>query len=456
MIEIDNPKIDIDRIKACIAEEMARYEAMDDPLDELEKQVMAGPAWTGEMEPLTPVDKAGLLHFQGEEFLLEAYRAILCREPDPEGSRVYLEKLLTGRLTRVDILGRLRYSAEGRRLKVKVPGLLPAFLAHSFFKVPVLGWGARVISGVLNFPALMRRIQRLETESAVRYRDFEKKADDLKKDLARMENQHQQSYLAVSDRIEDQKIMFLESQRQFAALLEETRTGRKETGLSPSLAAAEQDRLLDGFYVMFENRFRGTRAEIKARQSIYLPRVMEALERTGCRQVLDLGCGRGEWLELLKENQIPAAGLDMNRMMVGICIDNGLDAVRSDALTHLRGLAPESLGVITGFHIVEHLPFDTLIALLDESRRVLVPGGRVIFETPNPENIQVGACDFYTDPTHRNPIPPQTLCFLLEARGFVDPEILRLHPAKKTEITDPVLHHLFSIGKDYAVTGCRK
>jgi O-antigen chain-terminating methyltransferase len=353
---------------------------------------------------------------------------------------------------------------------VRVPGLLPSFLVHSFFKVPVLGWGARVVTGVLNFPALMRYIQRLESEAYSRSREFEKQVSaiqlqisDLEEAIRRVKNEYLESYLALSGRMQDhktrmeeQKIMLLDSRRQVEILLEAALACRTEGPLPPSVAAEEQDRLLDGMYVAFENRFRGTRKAIKERLSVYIPQVTESLEKTSNSLVLDLGCGRGEWLELLKENQIPAAGLDMNRMMVEICIDEGLDAVRADAVTYLRQLAPESIGVITGFHIVEHLPFDTLIALLDESRRVLVPGGMVIFETPNPENIQVGACDFYTDPTHRNPIPPQTLCFLLEARGFVDPRILRLHPAEGIKIADPFLNHGFSVGRDYAVTGHRK
>ena len=179
-------------------------------------------------------------------------------------------------------------------------------------------------------------------------------------------------------------------------------------------------------------------------------------EHTGAAPVLDVGCGRGEWLGLLKENNITAKGLDFNDVMVNKCRDAGLAVVRSDAVAYLRGLESESLGMITGFHIVEHLPFTTMMALLDESLRVLKPGGMVIFETPNPENIMVGACSFYTDPSHINPIPPATLSFLVEDRGYENIEVLRLHPNESVHVEDPLLNHYFTIGQDYAVIGCKE
>jgi len=106
----------------------------------------------------------------------------------------------------------------------------------------------------------------------------------------------------------------------------------------------------------------------------------------------------------------------------------GLEVVEADALAHLKSQPAESLGAITGMHIVEHLPFEKLVALVDESLRALAPGGIVIFETPNPENLQVGACSFYVDPTHKHPLPPSVMSFLLESRGFEAVRIMRLHP----------------------------
>jgi len=114
--------------------------------------------------------------------------------------------------------------------------------------------------------------------------------------------------------------------------------------------------------------------------------------------------------------------------------NRNLPVIESDVMAYLNSLADSSVGVITGFHIVEHLPFETLVSLLRETLRVLEPGGLVIFETPNPENVRVGACNFWTDPTHLKPIFPETLKFLLEYQGFVGVELLGL----PTGLPDPL------------------
>src|SRR5262249_51947932 len=151
----------------------------------------------------------------------------------------------------------------------------------------------------------------------------------------------------------------------------------------------------------FHDDFRGTREEIKDRLRVYLPIVKEV----GPGTALDVGCGRGEWLELLRDEGVQARGVDLNRHMIEDCRQRGLDVVPMDALTHLRGIPDASLAAVCGFHLVEHLAFDAFIMLLDETVRVLRSGGVAIFETPNPANLLVGSCNFYQDPTHRAPIP---------------------------------------------------
>jgi O-antigen chain-terminating methyltransferase len=141
--------------------------------------------------------------------------------------------------------------------------------------------------------------------------------------------------------------------------------------------------------------------------------------------VLDIGCGRGEWLALLKAHNIATRGVDLNAAMAEQARSRGLDVEQGDAIAHLRAGLPEGLAAITAFHVVEHLAFAELVALFDEAYRALAPGGIVLFETPNPENIVVGACTFNYDPTHRKPLPPDFLRFLAEARGFDAARIIR-------------------------------
>jgi O-antigen chain-terminating methyltransferase len=190
----------------------------------------------------------------------------------------------------------------------------------------------------------------------------------------------------------------------------------------------ELDRSRDDLYRDLERRFRGDREHVMALSEVYLADV------TGLdAPVVDVGCGRGEWLELLREHGIAAYGVDLNASFAEANQERGLDVRVGDALEHLAGLPEGSVGAVTGFHLVEHLPFDVLLGLIDQALHALVPGGLVIFETPNPTNVRVGAAQFWIDPTHIRPMHPQLLDFLLLQRGFHTTEIRPLHPAAHFE-----------------------
>ena len=222
----------------------------------------------------------------------------------------------------------------------------------------------------------------------------------------------------------------------------------------------EEKHALDAIYVSFEDRFRGTRLEIKERSRVYLPLLQERKIGTKRMPILDVGCGRGEWLELLLENDLTAGGVDINRVLLAYCKDAGLNVTEGDILEHLKKLPDRSLGAVTGFHIIEHLPLDILVRVFDETVRVLKPGGIAIFETPNPNNVLVGSHNFYMDFTHRNPLPSLTTQFILEARGLCDVQILNLHPYPEslrlqddgTELTKRFNDYFYG-PQDYAVIG---
>lgn len=190
----------------------------------------------------------------------------------------------------------------------------------------------------------------------------------------------------------------------------------------------------------------------------HLPRVRAAGVGTEAMPIVDLGCGRGEWLELLRDEGLRARGVDLNRVSVAGCREMGLEIVETDTLSYLRSIPDIAVGAVTGFHIIEHLPFDVLLALLDETHRVLRPGGLAIFETPNPQNVIVGSCTFYLDPTHRNPLPAGLMQFLMEMRGFSGVEVVCLHPySEEVRVHGSNLAERFNDNfygpQDYAVLG---
>ncbi len=180
----------------------------------------------------------------------------------------------------------------------------------------------------------------------------------------------------------------------------------------------------DRLYEHLENAFRGSRDHVRSLAEGYLPDV----EPLGGGPVLDIGCGRGEWLEALRDHDIDAYGFDTNEAMVERCRERGLDARVGDALAHLAEVPESSLAAVTGMHVAEHLTLDSLVELIDRARVALRPGGLLILETPNPTNLNVGAASFYLDPTHLKPLHPELLEFLVLERGFAEVELRYLHP----------------------------
>jgi SAM-dependent methyltransferase len=220
----------------------------------------------------------------------------------------------------------------------------------------------------------------------------------------------------------------------------------------------------DGFYVRFEDRFRGSRAQTTSRLLEYLP-LLAALKdgQAGPLRALDLGSGRGEWLEVLRDHGWEASGVDQNQEMVARSVERGLEVLRGDVLESLRRLPDCCLLLVTAFHLVEHVAFETLLQLVEQARRVLQPGGVLLFETPNPENLQVGSHTFYLDPTHVRPLPPGLLAFVLQDAAFGWVELLRLHPYDEIALaeTDPpvdAVDHAVRLHfgpQDYAVIGLK-
>jgi 2-polyprenyl-3-methyl-5-hydroxy-6-metoxy-1,4-benzoquinol methylase len=198
-------------------------------------------------------------------------------------------------------------------------------------------------------------------------------------------------------------------------------------GSSGSFLNAADDELSE-MYVAFEDAFRGSRHEIKERVSEYLPLLTGKRIGTSHMPVLDLGCGRGEWLEVLGESGLSALGVDSNQSCARECEARGLSVRMSDALKFLEELPEQSQGAVTAFHVVEYMPFAAILNLLDEAVRVLKPGGLLILETPNPANLIVGANTLYLDPTHIRPLPADVMRFFVETRGFCNIETRLLHP----------------------------
>ncbi|MBP6037969.1 MAG: class I SAM-dependent methyltransferase [Candidatus Saccharimonas sp.] len=214
------------------------------------------------------------------------------------------------------------------------------------------------------------------------------------------------------------------------------------------------DHSFDLFYKKFEDRFRGSETLIEERVAEHLPFFKKLSPKVRKKPVVDIGCGRGEFLKVLKDSNLHGIGIDMNKDMVDRAKALGFDAIQTDALSYLASLKSASIAVVTGFHIVEHIPFESLMHIFAECYRAVDRGGFVLFETPNSHSLNVGANTFYTDPSHIRPVPPELLSFMLEYVGF-KPEIVYLHrlePELKSDIPGLSTVHEAIFGyPDYAV-----
>ena len=207
------------------------------------------------------------------------------------------------------------------------------------------------------------------------------------------------------------------------------------------------------FYRAFEDAHRGSRELIKNRVSIYLPFVLPLKDMYSNCPALDIGCGRGEWLELLKDNNISAQGIDFDEGMLKACHQLGLDVMQGDGIKYLKEQESDSKIVISAFHVVEHISFEDLQLFVEESLRVLKPGGLLIMETPNPENLKVASENFYLDPTHIKPIPSKLLSFLPEFYGYARTKVLRLQESQGLVKQENInlLQVIEGVSPDYAV-----
>ncbi|MEX3991317.1 methyltransferase domain-containing protein [Paraburkholderia sp. EG286A] len=211
---------------------------------------------------------------------------------------------------------------------------------------------------------------------------------------------------------------------------------------------------MDSFYRAFEDRYRGSRELIKGRLAQYAPFFQPLATLYPGAKTFDLGCGRGEWLELMSEAGFDSTGADLDADMLEACRERNLPAIQADAIEHLASLESNSCALISAFHVVEHISFEQLQSVVSEASRVLRPGGLLIFETPNPENIGVSTNDFYHDPTHQKPIPSLLLSFVVEHGGFDTVKTVRLQESPALRSPDHavrLLDVIRGVSPDYAV-----
>jgi O-antigen chain-terminating methyltransferase len=278
--------------------------------------------------------------------------------------------------------------------------------------------------------------------------------------------QHQDFTVRLDERgLEIQKRLWADLERvraEFDKLIHtELRLIRQRTGaafqalaapqLAPAAAPSRPAAPLAFDYARFAEAYRGTEERVKAAQQVYVA------DFKNCGNVLDIGCGRGEFLELMREAGVPARGIDSSAESVALCREKGLEAETADLFDYLRGLDEGELDGIFCAQVVEHLPPERLPEMIRLAAGCLARNGVMVIETPNPECLAIFATYFYLDPTHARPVPEKLLTFYLSEFGIGDLQVRHLEPAidsmpSLAELPDAFRQAFFG-GLDYAIIG---
>jgi len=364
------------------------------------------------------------------EFVDTAYRTILGRAPSDAERERMLEALLTGS-TRPLELGTLRYGEEGSARAVDVRGLRGRYLVQRLFRIPVIGAALEWASAVMRLPRTLRFFRGAVETQAVRQ--------------SALQQQFAAEYAALVQRTADAERRLVDAERTLDSaifearavkeLAERTRTrvdaihppplaetmvfpggplaaiARNRAGLSPgvpidSLSAHTR-------YALFESVFYDSRT-VAAKQRIYLDYVDREVARDA--PFLDLGCGRGEFLQILRGAGVESIGVDINPEVLGPLRAQGFTVFEQDLVAFLEHEGPMFSGASV-LQVAEHLPPLQIEQVLSLIAQRLVPGAVLIVETPNPLSpFALGT--FHTDPTHISPIPPERMRYAVEAAGF--------------------------------------
>jgi SAM-dependent methyltransferase len=424
---------------------------------------------------------AELLAGSDEQFLVNAYHVILRRAPTEAEATDYLANcgLVDQQLMK---LGDLRYGPEGRQNAAVVRHLMRAYGYRRLKAVPLIGravgWFYRVLRIGRLEVLIIQTQQRLDktqqrldktelrlNENLQLLAEVEKKIDQQAQASAAYLDQKLNDHTAESDSWRGEmayafstlrnewKVTLARDSRALESTARLLAEGLVQPAWAPLVLANEQ------IYVEFEKAMQAQSNE-QQHGHWYMPLIRQLYDETSTlKPCLDLGCGRGEFLVELKRHGFPCVGVDLNPARADASRAQGLEVVVADAIAHLRTLDPASVSVVSAFHLLEYLPFEMTLHLIEAAKRVLIQGGLLILETPNPENLIMGACTFWNDPLRLKPLPPALLKHYVVSAGYETVQVARFTRQAvgiDTVTLDEIVQPSVDAPLDYAILARKK
>jgi 2-polyprenyl-3-methyl-5-hydroxy-6-metoxy-1,4-benzoquinol methylase len=426
-----------------------------DPYKELSEDILESEVKVSSIEDLLTVDS-------NQVFLEYCYEIILGRKIDFTGLRSFMKQLLEGHMSRKDIILSLHESDEGQQNKN-----LPAHIISEIETIKT----QKVASGLLEerqrkniFRKIYKKIQKKISAKLLSFiqKEMNKKLSPLiQNEMERIifpklytaEYRLKNAEGRILDMVDFVSSIKYKLPHPNISIDINTDIDIKAPSSDPQLTA-----FLDKFYLDLLNKLRGTEEDILDRNRVYADVFLKLVGSKKDAPILDIACGRGEMLKIIKHLNLEGIGVDTNQTLIDYCKDQSLHVIKNDALSYLKSLKNNTLGAISVMHLVEHLEFEYLAKFLLESFRTLQPGGGIIIETPNPLNLVVSAVQFYMDPSHRNPIPVNLMQIILENVGFqvshIDLGFRQAHDTPE-RIDNPKLEYMLNNPQDYALLGVK-
>jgi len=449
------------------------------------------------------IDGKQLLNYQGEEFISVVYQSLLERTPEAAAMENALSFLNRTENHRLDFIYFVYRSEEANGKNIRLKGLCHQKLLltgkRKIYSIPVVGYITKWFVNIILLPKRLVNYQECLNTLTCNINNNNKNLDVLNTGLSQLQSELQKQQTeneiiktlmtelkqkneelsAIGYKLTDLQNQYSAAQNEFNYTLnnvkkEIVKIDKQVVEWKKEIVAAEMRKkdikvLLDDFYVKYnEKLLPDSRESVQTSYAPYIERLNSVYSNVNDRaelNILDLGCGEGEWLETLANgNYLSAIGVDNNNEVVNKMKRQypNLKIIQNDAMKYLKKCQDNSIDILTSFHMVEHFELVDLLEFINECHRVLKKDGVLIIETPNPQNLLIATYYFYLDPTHKKPIPPELLEHMVQESGFAISEKIFLRPLNfepyEYKEEDPIkdIVFRFNLEQAYAIWAVKK